>query len=69
MKLVMTPLVRNEADIIATTIEYHLRRGVDFLIVTVNLSEDGTRDVLEHYRRRNLLHLILQSDDTYAQST
>jgi len=69
MKLVMTLLVRNEADILATNIEYHLRRGVDYFIATDNLSEDGTRDILEHYRQRNLLHLILQSDDTYAQST
>lgn len=69
MKLVMTLLVRNEADILATNIEYHLRRGVDFFIATDNLSDDGTREVLEHYSQRNLLHLILQSDDTYAQST
>jgi hypothetical protein len=68
MKLVMTLLVRNEADILATNIEYHLRRGVDFFIATDNLSEDGTRDVLEHYRKQNLLHLILETDDNYSQS-
>lgn len=64
----MTLLVRNEADILATNIEYHLRRGVDFFIATDNLSADGTQDVLEHYRRRKILHLILESDDNYAQS-
>jgi len=69
MKLVMTLLVRNEADILATNIEYHLRRGVDFFIATDNLSEDGTRDILEHYRQRNLLHLILETNDNYSQST
>jgi len=68
MKLVMTLLVRNEADILATNIEYHLRRGVDFFIATDNLSKDGTRDVLEHYRKQNLLHLILENDDDYSQS-
>ncbi|MEI7929346.1 MAG: glycosyltransferase family 2 protein [Verrucomicrobiales bacterium] len=68
MKLVMTLLVRNEADILATNIEYHLRRGVDFFIATDNLSEDGTRDVLEHYRQQNLLHLIRETDDNYSQS-
>jgi hypothetical protein len=68
MKIVMTLLVRNEADIVATNIEYHLRRGVDFIIATDNLSEDGTRDVLEHYRRRKLLHLILQQEDIFAQN-
>lgn len=69
MKLVMTLLVRNEADILATNIEYHLRRGVDFFIATDNLSEDETREVLEHYRARHLLHLIVEPDDNYAQST
>jgi hypothetical protein len=69
MKLVMTLLVRNEADILSTQIEYHLRRGVDFFIATDNLSTDGTRAILEHYRGRDLLHLIDQPDDNYAQNT
>lgn len=69
MKLVMTLLVRNEADILATNLEYHLQRGVDFFIAMDNLSEDGTRDILENYRRRKLLHLLVQDDDDYAQST
>lgn len=69
MKLVMTLLVRDEADVLARNIEYHLRRGIDFFIATDNLSRHEARDVLEHYRRRNLLHLIFEPDDTFAQST
>ncbi|HJM57083.1 MAG TPA: hypothetical protein QF446_07130 [Planctomycetota bacterium] len=40
VRLVMTLLVRNEEDILATNIEYHLARGVDFIIATDNLSDD-----------------------------
>lgn len=39
MKLVMTLLVRNEADVIETNLEYHLAQGVDFVIVTDHGSE------------------------------
>jgi hypothetical protein len=68
MKLVMTLLVRDSEDILATNIDYHLARGVDFFIATDNLSEDNTREILEGYRRQGILHLLLESDDNYAQS-
>ncbi len=68
MKLVMTLLVRDAEDILETNIEYHLARGVDFFIATDNLSEDNTREILERYRRKGLLHLLLETDDNYAQN-
>lgn len=68
MKIVMTLLVRDEEDIIGQNIEFHLNNGVDFLIVTDNLSEDGTRDILEAYRRLGVLHYIYEPEDNYAQS-
>ena len=67
MKLMMTLLVRDEADIIAANIEFHLDRGVDFIIATDNLSIDGTTDILRTYERSGVLHYIHQSDDDYAQ--
>ena len=36
MQLAMTLLCRNEADIIASTIRFHLDRGIDVMIVTDN---------------------------------
>jgi len=42
MQLIMTLLVRDEEDIIQENIEYHLARGIDFIIATDNLSVDST---------------------------
>jgi hypothetical protein len=67
LKLVMTLLVRDEQDIVAANIDYHLARGVDFIIATDNRSIDGTREILESYRAKRLLHLILEPEDNYAQ--
>lgn len=68
MKLVMTLLVRDEEDIIAANIDFHLAQGVDFFIATDNLSCDRTADILRRYERRGLLHYIWQPDDNYAQN-
>jgi hypothetical protein len=67
MKLVMTLLVRDEADIIASNIEFHLSRGVDYIIATDNLSVDGTAEIVRAYGRRGVLHYIHQPADNYAQ--
>jgi hypothetical protein len=57
-KLIMTLLVRDEEDIVRENIEFHLRKGVDFIIATDNGSVDGTRDILEEYERKGVLLLI-----------
>jgi hypothetical protein len=54
----MTLVVRNEADIIASHLSFHLNTGVDLVIVTDNLSDDGTTDILETYARDGAVHLI-----------
>jgi hypothetical protein len=43
MRLVMTLLVRDEADIVDAQLAFHLHAGVDFVIATDNLSSDGTQ--------------------------
>ena len=57
-KLIMTLLVRNEEDIVRYNIDFHLSKGVDFIIATDNGSTDSTRDILKEYEARGVLHLI-----------
>ena len=67
MKLVMTLLVRDEADIVDAQIAYHLHAGVDFVIATDNASTDGTTDLLERYERAGHLRLVHERRDDMRQ--
>jgi hypothetical protein len=49
VRLAMTLMVRDEADIVGAMIDHHLAQGVDTLIVTDNGSVDGTAELLEAY--------------------
>jgi hypothetical protein len=68
MRLVMTLLVRDEVDIVRQNIEFHLRRGVDFVIAMDNGSTDGTREVLDEFARAGVLRLIDEAGDDFAQA-
>ena len=67
MKLVMTLLVRDEADIVDAQIAFHLHAGVDFVIATDNASADGTAEILESYARAGRLHLIREEGEDMRQ--
>ena len=68
MKLVMTLLVRDEADIVDAQIAFHLNAGVDLVIATDNRSVDGTTEILERYAGEGHLHLIREEGDDLRQS-
>lgn len=63
MKLVMTLVARDEADIIDAQIAYHLNAGVDFVVATDNGSQDSTVEILESYARDGYLHLSRDTGD------
>lgn len=67
MKLVMTLLVRDEQDIIAEHLDFHLAQGVDEVIVTDNGSEDATLEILRSYEARGVVRIILEPTDDYSQ--
>jgi len=68
MKLVMTLLARDEADVIDANLQFHLNAGVDFVIAMDNLSQDGTTDILESYAKGGQLHLIRQDSEFLRQA-
>jgi Glycosyl transferase family 2 len=68
MKLVMTLVARNEADILDAQLRYHLEQGVDFFVATDHRSVDGTTDILDGYAREGHLHLIREDDSRFLQS-
>src|SRR5262249_13640193 len=49
MKLVLTVLARDEADVIDAQVAFHLNAGVDYVVATDNNSRDGTTEILEAY--------------------
>jgi hypothetical protein len=67
MKLVLTVLARDEADIIDAQVAFHLNAGVDFVIATDNASQDGTTEILESYARQGCLHLIREPAEGLRQ--
>jgi hypothetical protein len=67
MRLILTVLARDEADIIEAQIAFHLNAGVDFVIATDNGSQDGTTEILEAYAEEGLLHLIREPAEGLRQ--
>jgi hypothetical protein len=68
MKIVMTLLARDEADVVGENLKFHLNAGVDFVIAMDNLSQDGTTEILESYAKSGQLHLIRQESEYLRQA-
>src|SRR5205807_478130 len=67
MKLVMTLLARDEADIVDAQVAFHLNAGVDYVIATDHRSTDGTTAILERYARAGYLRLLREEDVEYRE--
>jgi len=68
MRLVMTLLCRDEADIIASTIRFHLDHGVDHLIVTDNGSVDGTGEIVAGFLATGRVSLLSEPHHNHDQA-
>jgi glycosyl transferase family 2 len=68
MKVVMTLLARDEADIVDENLKFHLNAGVDFVIAMDNLSHDGTTEILESYAKNGHVRLIRQDGEYLRQA-
>ena len=53
MKIIGISLVRSAADIVGTTIRYHLHLGFDEVLVIDNGSPDGTAEILDRLAQSN----------------
>lgn len=67
-RVMMTLLVKDEADIIESNLLFHKQMGVDGFIVTDNGSTDGTLDIIEKYSRMGWIkEVIKESSVGYEQ--
>jgi hypothetical protein len=67
MKVVMTLLARDEADIVEQWLDFHLGAGADFVVATDNRSEDGTTEILERYASEGHVHVIREPGEDLRQ--
>jgi hypothetical protein len=67
VRLALTLLAKNEADVIDANIAFHLAAGVDFIVAMDNDSDDGTTEILERYEQLGVLHLIREPSTDFQQ--
>src|SRR5438067_2887824 len=68
MRLVMTLLVRDEQEMLAANLDYHLRLGVDFVVVSDHGSTDATAQIIEDYVGRGVARVIPVEGEALDQS-
>jgi hypothetical protein len=68
MRIAMTLLVRDEADVVDTWLRYHLARGVDVVIATDHRSIDGTFEILGEHARDGRVVVLREEAGTVRQS-
>jgi hypothetical protein len=67
-RVVLTLLVRDEADIIEANLRYHYALGVDHVVATDHRSTDGTTEILRRFEREGRLTLLREESNELRQS-
>ena len=68
MKVVLTVLIRDEADVVEACLRHHLALGIDHVIATDHRSQDGTAEILERFAGEGSLTLLRESGETLEQA-
>jgi len=63
----MTMVVRDEADVLSTNLDYHLGQGVDLVLVTDHSSTDRTPDILADYAHSGRVRVWREDEAAYRQ--
>jgi hypothetical protein len=63
----MTMVVRDEEDILAANLDYHLGQGVDVILVVDHGSEDATPEILRQYERSGQVRSFREDDRAHDQ--
>jgi hypothetical protein len=69
MKLVMTILVRNEDDILRENLEYHLKNGVDYFLITDHHSRDNTLEIINEYVDKGVAEVRVEQSEEHHQAS
>jgi glycosyltransferase involved in cell wall biosynthesis len=64
----MALVVRDEADIIATNLDYHLAQGVDVILVVDHGSSDATTEILRDYEQTGQVYAFRDDREQHAQA-
>lgn len=64
----MTIVARNEEDVLATNLAFHLAQGVDFFVITDHLSEDATPDIIRQFELAGLARGLTESSEGFGQA-
>jgi hypothetical protein len=68
MRIAMTLVVRDEADVVGAWLDYHLARGVDVVIATDHRSADGTSELLREHERDGRVVVLREEGDVLRQA-
>src|ERR1700716_4404553 len=68
MRVAMTMVVRDEADVLGANLEHHLAHGVDLILVTDHASEDAPPEILDRYGRAGAVKVFREEAETLDQA-